>query len=134
MQVQGLGLQSQAVLHSAPVLKEIPLALSFPPSRRSCFPSGVCFAVPTQFILTTLPFCSSISPPLIFPLAGDLGGCEGAQLMRIRNQTENATWITAWGLTRKHPKVWWPGCHRPGLVSSELCMGPCRVHAKWPGI
>ena len=36
--------------------------------------------------------------------------------MRIRNMTERSTWITAWGLTRKHPKVWWPGCHRPGLV------------------
>eukprot|EP00195_Chlamydomonas_chlamydogama_P007154 CAMPEP_0202896838 /NCGR_PEP_ID=MMETSP1392-20130828/5751_1 /ASSEMBLY_ACC=CAM_ASM_000868 /TAXON_ID=225041 /ORGANISM="Chlamydomonas chlamydogama, Strain SAG 11-48b" /LENGTH=484 /DNA_ID=CAMNT_0049582321 /DNA_START=368 /DNA_END=1822 /DNA_ORIENTATION=+ len=45
----------------------------------------------------------------------DLGGCEGSQLMRIRNMTANSTWLTAWGLTRKHPRVWWPGCHRPGL-------------------
>ena len=41
--------------------------------------------------------------------------------MRIRNMTERSTWITAWGLTRKHPKVWWPGCHRPGLVGG--CKG-----------
>lgn len=41
--------------------------------------------------------------------------------MRIRNVTAAATWITAWGLTRKHPKVWWPGCHRPGLVSPFTC-------------
>ncbi len=46
--------------------------------------------------------------------AGDLGGCEGKQLMRIRNATSRAVWITPWGLTRKHPRVWWPGCHRPG--------------------
>lgn len=47
----------------------------------------------------------------------DLGGCEGAQLMKIRGMTQKAIWLTAWGLTRKHPRVWWPGCHRPGLVS-----------------
>jgi hypothetical protein len=36
--------------------------------------------------------------------------------MRIRNLTANCIWLTAWGLTRKHPHVWWPGCHRPGKV------------------
>jgi hypothetical protein len=45
----------------------------------------------------------------------DLGGCEGSHLMSIRNLTAQSTWLTAWGLTRKHPRVWWPGCHRPGL-------------------
>ncbi|KAG1666621.1 hypothetical protein FOA52_005830, partial [Chlamydomonas sp. UWO 241] len=45
----------------------------------------------------------------------DLGGCEGAELMRIRNATSKSIWLTAWGLTQKHPKVWWKGCHRPGL-------------------
>eukprot|EP00798_Chlamydomonas_sp_ICE-L_P001579 gene1579-32966_t len=45
----------------------------------------------------------------------DLGGCEGKQLMNIRNITSKSTWLTAWGLTRKHPRVWWPGCHRPGI-------------------
>eukprot|EP00198_Chlamydomonas_reinhardtii_P012877 XP_001702214.1 exostosin-like glycosyltransferase [Chlamydomonas reinhardtii] len=45
----------------------------------------------------------------------DLGGCEGKQLMRIRNATSQSVWVTPWGLTRKHPRVWWPGCHRPGL-------------------
>ncbi|KAG2424819.1 hypothetical protein HXX76_014240 [Chlamydomonas incerta] len=45
----------------------------------------------------------------------DLGGCEGKQLMRIRNATARSVWVTPWGLTRKHPRVWWPGCHRPGL-------------------
>ncbi|GIL60956.1 hypothetical protein Vafri_15768 [Volvox africanus] len=44
----------------------------------------------------------------------DLGGCEGKQLMMIRNLTSKAIWLTPWGLTRKHPRVWWPGCHRPG--------------------
>lgn len=44
----------------------------------------------------------------------DLGGCEGKQLMRLRNETAQAIWVTPWGLTRKHPRVWWPGCHRPG--------------------
>ena len=47
---------------------------------------------------------------------------EGSQLMRIRGVTANSTWITAWGLTRKHPHVWWPGCHRPGLVSAHTGM------------
>ncbi len=45
---------------------------------------------------------------------GDLGGCEGKQLMRLRNETAQSIWVTPWGLTRKHPHVWWPGCHRPG--------------------
>ncbi|PNH10148.1 putative glucuronosyltransferase, partial [Tetrabaena socialis] len=45
----------------------------------------------------------------------DLGGCEGKQLMRIRAFTDKSVWVTPWGLTRKHPRVWWPGCHRPGL-------------------
>lgn len=34
--------------------------------------------------------------------------------MRLRNETAQAIWVTPWGLTRKHPRVWWPGCHRPG--------------------
>lgn len=34
--------------------------------------------------------------------------------MRLRNLTSAAIWLTPWGLTRKHPRVWWPGCHRPG--------------------
>ncbi len=49
----------------------------------------------------------------------DLGACEGKHLMRLRNVTRNAIWLTAWGLTRKHPKVWWRGCHRPGQVRSS---------------
>ncbi|KAG2488240.1 hypothetical protein HYH03_013231 [Edaphochlamys debaryana] len=69
-----------------------------------------------QYVWTTWPHWNATGGARHLLLStSDLGGCEGKQLMRIRNITAQSIWVTPWGLTRKHPRVWWPGCHRPGL-------------------
>ena len=91
-----------------------PPSLSSPPSPLRPPPLHVTYVALKAPSLRPSPH-SPLPPSHPVLRAGDLGGCEGSQLMRIRNLTSRCTWLTPWGLTRKLPNVWWPGCHRPGI-------------------